>query len=84
MKRGRSTEDPEGTRATRREFVKASVAGAVGLTVGMQAAGSEAQAPKTEPAAPYNERTFAAMPTRNLGADRLPGGDLQPSPTFAD
>jgi len=52
---------------SRREFVKAGVAGAVGMTLGSQLA-APAQSPVAEqPAAPYNPRTFAAMPTRNLG-----------------
>lgn len=52
--------------ASRREFVKAAAAGAVGLAVGAQAARSEAAGPAAG-AGPYNPRTFAAMPTRNLG-----------------
>jgi len=51
---------------TRRDFVKAGMAGAVGLAVGAAAAGSEAVV-APPPGAPFNERTFAAMPTRNLG-----------------
>jgi uncharacterized protein len=50
--------------STRREFVKATVAGAVGVTVGYQALRTEATVPHP---APHNPRTFAAMPTRNLG-----------------
>jgi hypothetical protein len=50
--------------ATRREFVKATMAGAVGLTVASQASAAQATG---EPPAPYNPRTFGAMPTRNLG-----------------
>ena len=59
------TTDQQGS--TRREFVKATVAGAVGVTVGYQASRSEADVPKAPPGVPFNERTFAAMPTRNLG-----------------
>ncbi len=52
---------------SRRDFVVAGVTGAVGLTLGSQIPAS-AQAPAAEqPAPPYNPRTFAAMPTRNLG-----------------
>ena len=53
--------------STRREFVKTAMAGAVGVTVGYQASRSEADVPKAPPGGPFNERTFAAMPTRNLG-----------------
>jgi hypothetical protein len=53
--------------ATRREFVKTAMAGAVGVTVGYQASRSEADVPKAPPGGPFNERTLAAMPTRNLG-----------------
>jgi len=59
------TTDQQGS--TRREFVKATVAGAVGVTVGYQASRSEADVPKVPLGLPFNERTFAAMPTRNLG-----------------
>jgi predicted aldo/keto reductase-like oxidoreductase len=53
--------------STRREFVKTAMSGAVGVTVGYQASRSEANVPKAPPGGPFNERTFAAMPTRNLG-----------------
>ncbi len=53
--------------ATRRDFVKTAVAGAVGVAVGYQVSHTEANVPKAPPGAPFNERTFAAMPTRNLG-----------------
>lgn len=53
--------------STRREFVKATVAGAVGVTVGYQISDSAAEVPKAPSGVPFNERTFAAMPTRNLG-----------------
>src|SRR5512136_1968867 len=59
------TIDQQGS--TRREFVKTTVAGAVGVTVGYQVSRSEADVPKAPPGVPFNERTFAAMPTRNLG-----------------
>ena len=53
--------------STRREFVKTAMTGAVGVTVGYQVSRSEADVPKAPPGGPFNERTFAAMPTRNLG-----------------
>jgi hypothetical protein len=65
-----SEQDPvttEQQRSTRRQFVKTTVAGAVGVTVGCQVSRSEANVPKAPPGLPFNERTFAAMPTRNLG-----------------
>jgi len=65
----REHQPPQGTEkqgSTRREFVKTAMAGAVGVTVGYQASRSEADVPKTPPGGPFNERTFAAMPTRNL------------------
>jgi hypothetical protein len=57
---------PEAHITTRRDFVRAGVAGAVGLAVGGQAARSEGVAPMPA-SAPFNPRTHAAMPTRNLG-----------------
>jgi aryl-alcohol dehydrogenase-like predicted oxidoreductase len=60
-----TTTEPSG--ATRRAFVKTAMAGAVGVTVGYQASRTEANVPKALPGVPFNERTFAAMPTRNLG-----------------
>jgi predicted aldo/keto reductase-like oxidoreductase len=65
-----SAQDPATTEkqgSTRRDFVKAGVAGAVGVTVGFQASPSEADMSQGPPGAPFNERTFSAMPTRNLG-----------------
>jgi hypothetical protein len=50
--------------STRREFVKATVAGAVGAAVGIQATRADASLP---PSLPHNPRTYGAMPTRNLG-----------------
>jgi predicted aldo/keto reductase-like oxidoreductase len=61
------TKGTEKQSSTRREFVKTAVAGAVGVTVGYQVSRSEADVPKAPPGGPFNERTFAAMPTRNLG-----------------
>ena len=63
----RPSKTAENRGATRREFVKASVAGAVGLTLGYQASRADADAPKPQLLAPYNARTVSAMPTRNLG-----------------
>jgi uncharacterized protein len=63
----------------RRGFVKTGVAASVGMMVGTTAAAESAKAGKAKPAppavpeapagdlAPFNPRTFAAMPTRNLG-----------------
>jgi len=56
----------EERRASRREFVKVAAAGAVGLAVGAQAGMSEGVA-SSQGMGPYNPRTHAAMPTRNLG-----------------
>ncbi|MFA5028332.1 MAG: aldo/keto reductase [Candidatus Methylomirabilota bacterium] len=56
----------EGRRASRREFVKAAAAGAVGLAVGAQAGRGEGVVPP-QGMGPFNPRTHAAMPTRNLG-----------------
>jgi hypothetical protein len=53
--------------STRRQFVRTTVAGAVGVTVGYQASRGDENAPKAPSGAPFTERTFAAMPTRNLG-----------------
>jgi uncharacterized protein len=66
MKREEPGEGGKGSGATRREFVKAGVAGAVGLAVGAQAAPAAGAAPAPG-AWPFNPRTHAAMPTRNLG-----------------
>jgi hypothetical protein len=52
---------------SRREFVKTGVAGAMGITLGYQIPASAKAHTAEELAAPYNPRTFAAMPTRNLG-----------------
>jgi hypothetical protein len=49
----------------RREFVKAGLTGAAGLALASAAAKPAPAA--EEPAASFNPRTFAAMPTRNLG-----------------
>jgi hypothetical protein len=61
------TKGTEKQGSTRREFVKTAMTGAVGVTVGYQVSRSEADVPKAPPGGPFNERTFAAMPTRNLG-----------------
>jgi hypothetical protein len=61
------TKGTEKQGASRREFVKTAVAGAVGVTVGYQVSRGEADVPKAPSGVPFNERTFAAMPTRNLG-----------------
>jgi len=52
---------------SRREFVKAGLAGAVGLALGSQSPASAHSPAAEQPAPPYNPRTFDAMPTRNLG-----------------
>lgn len=52
---------------SRREFVMSGVAGAVALTLGNQIPASAQSQTSEQPAPPYNPRTFAAMPTRNLG-----------------
>jgi hypothetical protein len=52
---------------SRRDFVRTGVAGTVGLALGNQAATSASPAPAEQQAPPFNPRTFAAMPTRNLG-----------------
>jgi len=52
---------------SRREFVTTSVAGAIGLTLGSQIRATAHTPAEEQPAPPYNPRTFAAMPTRNLG-----------------
>jgi predicted aldo/keto reductase-like oxidoreductase len=67
MGEGKPTKGKEKQGSTRREFVKTAMTGAVGVTVGYQVSRSEADVPKAPPGGPFNERTFAAMPTRNLG-----------------
>jgi len=62
---GTTAGEPRGS--TRREFVKTTVAGAVGVTVGSQVSRGEADVLKAPPGGPFNARTFGAMPTRNLG-----------------
>ena len=52
---------------SRREFVKAGLAGAVGFALGSQSLASAHSAAAEQAAPPYNPRTFDAMPTRNLG-----------------
>jgi aryl-alcohol dehydrogenase-like predicted oxidoreductase len=52
---------------SRREFVKAGLAGAVGFALGSQGPASAHSPDAQQPAPPYNPRTFDAMPTRNLG-----------------
>jgi hypothetical protein len=49
----------------RRDFVKAGLTGAAGLALATQAATPAPAAEQNAP--PFNPRTFAAMPTRNLG-----------------
>ena len=49
----------------RRDFVKAGLTGAAGLALATQVASPAPAAEQTAP--PFNPRTFAAMPTRNLG-----------------
>ena len=58
------TNTEENSGSTRRAFVKTAVTGAVGMAVGYQASRTEATVPHP---APHNPRTFATMPTRNLG-----------------
>lgn len=55
---------------TRREFVKAPVVGAVGLTVGYKPSSTDATGGKAPPPASHNPRTYDAMPTRNVGETR--------------
>jgi len=52
---------------SRREFVVTGVTGAAGFTLGSQIPASAHSPAAEQPAPPYNPRTFAAMPTRNLG-----------------
>jgi hypothetical protein len=52
---------------SRREFVKAGLAGAVGFALGSQSPASAHSPAAEQLAPPCNPRTFAAMPTRNLG-----------------
>jgi len=67
MRVQKPTSGTEKQGASRREFVKTAVAGAVGVTVGYQVSRGEADVPKAPSGVPFNEGTFAAMPTRNLG-----------------
>jgi len=67
MKEPAEAEKAEREGATRRDFVKAGVAGAVGLTIGQQASNANHNPAAQRPAPPYNPRTHLAMPTRNLG-----------------
>jgi hypothetical protein len=57
--------DREG--ASRRDFFKAGVAGAVGLTLGQQAGNAAQESAASKSAATFNPRTHLAMPMRNLG-----------------
>lgn len=59
--------NPDRDGFSRREFVKTGVAGVVGATLGSQTGASAQLHAAEQPAPPYNPRTFAAMPTRNLG-----------------
>ncbi len=69
-------ESGEDRGSTRREFVKATVVGAVGLTVGYKPSSTDATGGKAPPPAPHNPRTYDAMPTRNLGNTRYRKGDV--------
>jgi aryl-alcohol dehydrogenase-like predicted oxidoreductase len=67
MKRESDKNELERVGASRRDFVKVGVAGAVGLTLGPQVGSAVQEPAASKSAATFNPRTHLAMPMRNLG-----------------